>query len=670
MIFDEIDLHRAFDEDEFYPFFQPMVELRTGQLAGFELLARWKHPRLGIILPDDFIPAVEKSGLINGLTRQILEKAFAAGPMLPCPLMLAVNLSPHQLLDATLPAKIAATAAHGGFSLDRLTIEITESALLADLPRAQSVAHELKALHCRLALDDFGTGYSSLKHLQALPFDELKVDRHFVSSMTQSRESRKIVAAVVGLGRSLGLITVAEGVETPEQADMLLWLGCDFGQGFLYSRPVPAEDLPAIVSLKPQPYASCPSELLDEGPITSLEALPGQRFAQLQAIYDGAPVGLALLDRNLRYVSLNRRLAQMNGAPLAAHLGRPITELVPDLYPQFESFLRRALAGESIPSFEVRRPNFETGTGYRTLMISYQPVRDEAGEVMGVSIAVVDISDRKRAEQALSESEEHYRHMVELNPQTPWIMDTEGKAVEVSPRWEKLTGFNKEQTLGLGWLDALHPDDLGPVKQAIEKALASGEATNIRYRVRRQDGEWRWMWSRGYPRFDPSGKVICWYGGIEDIQEQKQTEEALQISQAALLATADVVPAGIVIANAPEGAIVLANPEAKRVFRNAILPGQVIADYGQWAAANTDGQPLKPEEYPLARAILRSETTDAQEVLCNREDGTQARVTLSARPINGQDGRRIGAVMIVQDHAPQSRERQSDLSLPEIWNTP
>jgi PAS domain S-box-containing protein len=528
MIFDEFDLHRAFDEDEFYPYFQPLIELRTGQLAGFELLARWKHARLGIILPDDFIPAVEKSGLINQLTSQVLEKAFAAGPMLPSSVLLAVNLSPLQLHDLTLPAKIQAVAAKGSFPLDRLIIEITESALLTDFPRAQSVARELKALHCRLALDDFGTGYSSLKHLQALPFDELKVDKSFVGSMTQSRESRKIVAAFVGLGRSLGLITVAEGVETQEQANMLLWLGCDFGQGFLYSRPVPAEDIPAVVSRKPEAYASCLSETLDAGPITSLEALPGQRFAQLQAIYDSVPVGLALLDRNLRYVSLNRRLAQMNGAPLAAHLGRPIAELVPDLYPQFEGLLRRALQGESILNFEVQRPNFETGSGYRTLMLSYQPVWDEAGEVMGVSIVVNDISDRKRVEQALRESEEHYWSMVELNPQMPWIMDTKGNAVEVSPRWEKLTGQTREQALGLGWMDVLYPDDVETVKQAIKDALVNEQSTDIQFRVRCQDDEWRWFRSRGYPRFDTSGKAISWYGGLEDIQELKLAEEALR----------------------------------------------------------------------------------------------------------------------------------------------
>jgi PAS domain S-box-containing protein len=654
MIFDNADIHRALDEDEFFPFFQPLVELRTGQLAGFELLARWKHPRLGIILPDDFIPVVEKSGLINELTHHLLEKALASSSILPGALSLAVNLSPLQLLDLMLPAKIAATVTHGGFSLDRLTIEITESALLVDLPRAQSVARELKAMRCRLALDDFGTGYSSLKHLQALPFDELKVDKSFVSSMTQSRESRKIVATVVGLGRSLGLTTVAEGVETQEQAKMLFWLGCDFGQGFLYSEPVPAEELPSVVSRK-LPYSTPPSMHEDAGQITSLEALPGQRFAQLQAIYDSAPVGLCLIDRNLRYVSLNRRLAQMNGAPVAAHLGRPIAELVPDLYPRFEINLRRALQGESIPNFEVQRPDFEKGGGLRTLMLSYQPVRDEAGEVMGVSIAVMDVSDRKHAERALREREEQYQNMVELNPQTPWIMDAEGKTVEVSQRWEKLTGFTRQQAQGFGWLEALHPDDVEPARRAISEAIAAGSATDIQYRVRRPDGGWKWVRSRGYPRFGPSGKVICWYGGVEDIQEQKQTADALQTSQAALQAIADVVPVGIVLAHAPLGIIVLANPEAKRVFRNAILAGQVIAGYGKWGAMHTDGRQLLPDEYPLARAILRGETTETQEVLCCREDGTKTRVTLSARPISDQDGRSIGAVMLVQEHDPDLR---------------
>lgn len=656
-MFDEIDLRRALNEEEFCPFFQPLVELRTGQLAGFELLARWKHPRLGIILPDDFIPMVERCGLIDELTRQILKKAFTAAPLIPPPLDLSVNLSPDQLLDFTLPARIEAVAEQGSFSLDRLTIEITESALLADLPRAQSVARELKALHCRLWLDDFGIGYSSLKHLQSLPFDGLKVDKSFVSSMTRSRESRKIVAAVVGLGCSLGLITVAEGTETKEQASMLLWLGCVFGQGYLYSKPVPAEDLPPIISRMPQVYSICLSMPADADPITNLEALPGQRFAQLQAIYDGAPVGLALLDRQLCYVSINRRLAQMNGAPVAAHLGRSVTELVPDLYPQFSAFLFRALKGESITNVEVQRPIPGEKGCLRTLMLSYQPVRDEAGEVMGISTAVVDISERKCAEQALHESEEHYRNMIELNPHTPWIMDTDGKTIEVSSRWQKMTGFTKKQTLGRGWLKALHPDDVERVKENLGKALASGKPMDVQYRIRFRSGEWRWVRSRGFPRFAPSGKAICWYGSLEDIQEQKQVEVILQRTLAELQAIVDVVPLGIVIAHAQEGVVALANPEAERIFHDAILPGQAIAGYDQWGALHTDGKPLEPDEYPLASAILRGETTEAEEVLCPREDGTQVRVTLSAKPICDPDGQVVGGFMIVRDGSAEIRKR-------------
>ena len=212
---DATALQGALDRDEFFPVFQPIVELRTGRLTGFELLARWRHAT-----PDEFIPWIEASGLSSRLTQTLLGKAFSSIPLLQSSLHLSCNLSPIQLQNCEIPALIASCAEQGKFPLDRLTLEVTESALLKDLPRANAIAHELKQLGCRLALDDFGTGYSSLLHLQSLPFDKLKVDRSFVSSMTEVRESRKIVAAVVGLGQSLGLTTVAEGIETPAEASM------------------------------------------------------------------------------------------------------------------------------------------------------------------------------------------------------------------------------------------------------------------------------------------------------------------------------------------------------------------------------------------------------------------------------------------------------------------
>ncbi len=411
-------------------------------------------------------------------------------------------------------------------------VEITESALVNNLERARQVAIELRAMGCRMALDDFGTGYSSLRHLQALPFDVLKVDQSFVSSMTSKRESRKIVAAIVGLGHSLDLITIAEGVETEEQAEMLLRLGCTLAQGWFYGRPATADQIPKIVAAAPRMLTARVSMHESGWVASSLEALPAQRLAQLQALYDGAPVGLCFLDRNLRYVSINRRLAAMNGAPVAAYLGRTVEEMIPGMFPAIEPYLRRALQGEAMEEVEFSRPSNDPVKPDAVNLVSYQPALDEAGEVVGVSVAVADITERKRAEQALRESEEHLRCMVELNPEIPWVMDSEGNNLDVSARWEQLTGLTKERTRNLGWLEALHPEDVEPTMKALQEGLRSGKPIDVEYRVKSLDRGWRWMRSRGSPRVGLTGQIVRWYGSVEDVDERRRLEDALRKSQA------------------------------------------------------------------------------------------------------------------------------------------
>jgi PAS domain S-box-containing protein len=393
MLVSLIDIRRALENEAVVPCFQPIVELRTGRLAGFEVLARWQHPEHGLILPENFISLAEESGLIGELSYQILSKSFLAASMLPGPLFLAVNISPIQLHYLNLPRQMRDTAEDYGFPLKQLTVEITESAMVNNLERARRIAVELREMGCQLALDDFGTGYSSLRHLQALPFDKLKIDRGFVKSMTGERESRKIVAAMVGLGYSLDMISVAEGVETEEQADALLWLGCEFGQGWLFGPPLPADRIPDMIVAAPRTLPTRFSALAGSMAVAGMDALPAQRLAQLQAIYDGAPVGLCFLDKNLRYISLNQRLADMSGAPVAAHVGRTVNEMIPGLFPTVEPYLRRALNGEVIPKVEALSPAGKPGQPERTILLSYQPVLDEARDVIGISLAVLDVTE-------------------------------------------------------------------------------------------------------------------------------------------------------------------------------------------------------------------------------------------------------------------------------------
>jgi len=235
----EADLRKAIAQGEIKPHYQPLVSLADIRLIGFEVLARWNHPVKGAIEPAVFIPLAEDTGLIGELSVALLRQACLDARSWPSDLILSVNIAPGQLSDRALPQTILGILTELGFPPGRLEVEITENALVSDLEAAQAVLASLHHVGVRIALDDFGTGYSSLSHLRDLHFDKVKLDRSFVQSMDDP-ESAKIVKAVIGLGKSLGLPTTAEGIENADHLEQLRQLDCDVGQGYHLGKAMPA----------------------------------------------------------------------------------------------------------------------------------------------------------------------------------------------------------------------------------------------------------------------------------------------------------------------------------------------------------------------------------------------------------------------------------------------
>lgn len=376
-------LRRAIETGKIYPVFQPIVRLSSGSISGFEVLARWNDDELGSVAPTRFIPIAEKAGLMAELTSCIIRTACASASVWHGGFRLAFNISPLQFRHAELALQIEDAVRPSGFPPSRIQIEITESAVIDDLEAARASINRLKMLGVQIALDDFGTGYSSLTRLQALPFDRIKIEAGFVRSMRTSRDSRKIVSAVIGLGQSLGLPIIAEGIETQAQSRMLTQLGCDFGQGFLFGRPSPADSVPALVRSHDE-YVDDPSPL---------DMSCNLRLAQLKAIYAGAPIALCFIDMKRRYSSANKRFAKMVGMDLKEIVGRRVDEVYPHALPYVVADLQAAAAGQRVRSREMECVNSD---GPRIVLSTVAAARDENKDVVGISVALIDITKYKR----------------------------------------------------------------------------------------------------------------------------------------------------------------------------------------------------------------------------------------------------------------------------------
>lgn len=244
----EVSLKQALKMGAIEPYFQPLVDLKTGKVIGFEALARWQNARGSFVPPSEFITLAEETGLIVDLTEQLFRAAVSAATSWPSDIVLSFNLSPVQLGDRMLPLRLMKTLGEFGLSPHRLEVEVTETALMKEPEVSQEILAEIAGAGVRIALDDFGSGYSSLSRLADFSFDKIKIDRDFVAKLSGNDRQDKVVRAVVALGKSLSITTTAEGIEDVQQLEHLKALGCDIGQGYLFGKAVPADEVDVILS--------------------------------------------------------------------------------------------------------------------------------------------------------------------------------------------------------------------------------------------------------------------------------------------------------------------------------------------------------------------------------------------------------------------------------------
>jgi len=252
----EQGIRYGLEHGQFIPYFEPQVDLLTGEIIGFEVLARWDHPLSGLIEPDRFIPVAEEHALIGRLSEQVILAALVQAASWDPTIKLSVNISPTQLTDSWLAQRIVRLLAEAGFPAERLVVEITESSLFADLDLARAIVTSLKNQGIKLALDDFGTGFSSLAHLRALPFDVIKIDRSFVSTIANDAESAAIVRAVTTLADALKVPVTVEGIEDAATHAAVAGFGCAVGQGWYFGKPMSGDQASALLRSREAPVAS------------------------------------------------------------------------------------------------------------------------------------------------------------------------------------------------------------------------------------------------------------------------------------------------------------------------------------------------------------------------------------------------------------------------------
>jgi diguanylate cyclase (GGDEF)-like protein/PAS domain S-box-containing protein len=525
----EMELHKAIERNELILHYQPKINLKTGHVIGTEALIRWNHPKWGLVSPANFIPIAEENGLIIPIGEWALRKACAQNKKWQeqgfSELTISVNLSTRQFSQSILVQTVKTILDETGLEPKYLELEITES-MTADIERSIKTLNELKSLGIQISIDDFGTGFSSLNYLKRFPVDTLKIDQSFVKELHNNPSDETIVKTIISMAHSLNLNVVAEGIETQEQLVFLQRHLCEGGQGYFFSKPLPAKDLEERLSEigeKVKQFGI--NQEVNERIWTEEKVrMAKQELQETLRLQQGMTLKFKKINGRFIHTLCDGELLYRFGCIPDQVIGKELSEFLPEeIAKEKLQFYKAAWAGEENVTYEVEL----NGIHY---LASLRPIK-RGGEVVEVIGSCIDITERKEVEKALLESERKYRLIAENMTDLIVIFDVNGIIQYASPSHEVMLGHPVSHIEGKSFFNNLHPDEKETQIELFKETVQSKIPRKTDFRMVKRDGSWGEFEIVLTPVVDDSGMVNHIVGVARDITEKKRAEELLGESE-------------------------------------------------------------------------------------------------------------------------------------------
>ncbi|MCZ8537943.1 PAS domain S-box protein [Paenisporosarcina quisquiliarum] len=518
----EMDLYKAIENDELILHYQPQFHLSTGEYIGNEALIRWNHPKRGMVSPFHFIPIAEETGLIIPIGEWVLKTACAQNKAwqqagLP-PIVVSVNLSSRQFSQSNLVGVVERVLAETKLEAKYLDLEITES-MTVDVKQTINTLQALKKLGVKISIDDFGTGYSSLSYLKEFPIDCLKIDQSFIRDCHEDQSNATIVKTIISMAHHLNIQVIAEGVETKEHLDFLQQNLCDAVQGYLLSKPIPAENIeeqfPDFQKIIRR--YGLTSEISHRLWLERELEMAKQELQETIRLQNGMTLKYKLKDGKLIHTMCDGELVYRIGLSPEQVIGKELAEILPvEKACIKEEYYQRAWRGEQNVTYEGE------GNGI-VYLATLRPVFRK-GKVVEVIASCVDITERKRVEQELQHSEKNYRLIAENTTDVISVIDENNIIVYTSPASEIVKGYKVDQLKGITAYSFVYQDDLARVQSAFNEVRESETSVFVQYRYVHQKKELIYLEAKISPVVAANGQVQQLIIVERDITKQKQLQ--------------------------------------------------------------------------------------------------------------------------------------------------